>query len=234
MFILLKPLTVANPIYNITPFTLLDYPDITACILWFAGCNMRCLYCYNPDIVEGKGKYSYEDAIRFIRTRKQLLDGVVLSGGECTLHKQLSTFCKQLKEEGMMIKIDTNGTNPDVIYDLHTAGLVDYIALDYKAPASKSAFITQSLLYPKFETSLRILLKSNIPFEIRTTIHTDLLNEEDLQEMIFFLEKEGFRGKLFIQYFVNDARTIGQLPNIVSRIDPTKVTSSVIETVFRN
>jgi len=225
---------VANPIYNITPFTLLDYPDKTACILWFAGCNMRCLYCYNPDIVEGKGRYSYDDAIKFIRTRKQLLDGVVLSGGECTIHKQLTTFCKQLKNEGMMIKIDTNGSNPDVILDLHTAGLVDYIALDYKAPANNYASITQSLLYPRFETSLRILLKYNIPFEIRTTVHTDLLNEKDLQEMVAFLEKEGFAGKLFIQHFVNDSRTIGQLPNIVSRIDPTKITSSVVATIFRN
>ena len=225
---------MAKPIYNITPFTLLDYPDKTACILWFAGCNMRCLYCYNPDIVEGKGRYSYEDAITFIRKRKYLLDGVVLSGGECTLHKQLPAFCRQLKDEGMLIKIDTNGTNPDLILDLQTDGLVDYIALDYKAPAAKHASITQSSLYARFQSFLRILLKSNIPFEIRTTVHTDLLNEEDLQEMIAFLEKEGFAGKLFIQHFVNDSRTIGQLRNIAGKIDPGKFASGGIEMVFRN
>lgn len=225
---------MASPIYNITPFTLLDYPDKTACILWFAGCNMRCLYCYNPDIVEGKGRYSYEDAIRFIRTRKKLLDGVVLSGGECTSHKQLAAFCRQLKDEGMLIKIDTNGSNPAVIHDLNTAGLLDYVALDYKAPASKYASVTQSSLYPQFENCLRMLLRSQLAFEIRTTVHTDLLSEEDLQQMIVYLENEGYEGKLFIQHFVNDARTIGQLRNITGRISPQQIAGRVVQLVFRN
>lgn len=73
----LTKIDVAKPIYSISPFTLLDYPDKTACILWFAGCNMRCLYCYNPDIVLGKGKISYEEALKFLKTRVNLLDGVV-------------------------------------------------------------------------------------------------------------------------------------------------------------
>lgn len=90
-------------IYNISPFTLLDFPDKTACILWFAGCNMRCAYCYNPDIVLGKGKKTIKEALNFIKTRKGLLDGVVLSGGECTLYKELPEIAREIKKMGFLV-----------------------------------------------------------------------------------------------------------------------------------
>ena len=89
---------VAKPIYSITPFTLLDYPHKAACIIWFAGCNMRCLYCYNPDIVLGKGKLSFQEALNFLKTRINLLDGVVLSGGECTSHKNIKVLLQEIKK----------------------------------------------------------------------------------------------------------------------------------------
>ena len=104
-----------KPIENITPFSLLDFQDLCACIIWFTGCNMRCSYCYNPEIVFGKGKYNFEEAIQFLQKRINLLDGVVLSGGECTLHKELIPFVKEIKNLGFKIKIDTNGTYPSKI-----------------------------------------------------------------------------------------------------------------------
>ncbi|WP_143150962.1 anaerobic ribonucleoside-triphosphate reductase activating protein [Chitinophaga sancti] len=223
-----------KPIHSITPFTLLDFPDKTACILWFAGCNMKCLYCYNPGIVLGKGKHSYADALQFLSRRKQLLDGVVLSGGECTSHKELPAFCHALKSAGLLVKIDTNGSNPQMMANLLAQGLVDYVALDYKAPADKYAGITQSSLYTKFEETLQVLMTDRTPFEIRTTVHTSLLNEEDLQEMVDYLTAKGFKGKLYIQHFINDTMTLGRLDNTRNRVDPRKVMSNCIELILRN
>ena len=89
---------LSKPIYNITPFTLLDYPDKSACIIWYSGCNMRCLYCYNPEIVLGKGSTSFPEAISFLQKRQGLLDAVVFSGGECLLHKNIVAQIKEIKE----------------------------------------------------------------------------------------------------------------------------------------
>ncbi|MCW9026800.1 MAG: anaerobic ribonucleoside-triphosphate reductase activating protein [Thiovulaceae bacterium] len=121
-------------IYDITKFTHLDYPEHLACIIWFSGCNMRCDYCYNSDIVFSKqGKYNTEDAIEFLKKRVNKLDGVVLSGGEATGH-YLYQFCEDIKELGFDIKLDTNGTYSRAVKELLDLNLIDYVALDYKAP----------------------------------------------------------------------------------------------------
>ena len=115
-------------VYDITKFTHLDFPNHLACIVWFSGCNMRCDYCYNKDIVFAKnGVYSYNDVIDFLKTRVGLLDAVVLSGGEATLH-ELVLFCKEIKKLGFLIKLDTNGTNPHAIKNLLDLNLLDFIA----------------------------------------------------------------------------------------------------------
>ena len=85
----------------------MDYPDKSACIFWYAGCNMRCLYCYNPEIVLGKGTTTFSEAISFLKSRQGLLDAVVFSGGECLIHKNILDQIKTIKELGFLIKIDT-------------------------------------------------------------------------------------------------------------------------------
>ncbi len=152
-----------RPIYSITPFSLLDYPNKTACIVWFAGCNMRCRYCYNPDIVLGKGKLSFQDVLDFLSKRKGLLDGVVLSGGECTLHNGIIDFCKSIKALGFTIKLDTNGSKPIVIAQLLKHQLIDYIALDFKAPIHRFHYITKSTLFPSFLQSLEVIMAAKVP-----------------------------------------------------------------------
>ena len=99
-------------IHSFTPFTLLDYPDKSACILWFAGCNMKCDYCYNPEIVFGKGAFYFSEIISFLKSRSNLLDAVVFSGGECLIHKDIISFIKLVKSLGLLIKVDTNGSQP--------------------------------------------------------------------------------------------------------------------------
>ena len=136
--------SASTPIYSITPFTLLDYPHQSACILWFAGCNMRCLYCYNPEIVLGKGKLTFQHALDFLHTRKNLLDAVVFSGGECLLHKNCLEFIATVKKMGFLVKIDTNGSKPKVLHTLLHQQTIDYIALDFKSLPNTFEKITQS------------------------------------------------------------------------------------------
>lgn len=209
--ILTKSLAV-KPIYSITPFTLLDFPHITACILWFSGCNMRCLYCYNPEIVLGKGKLTFDDALSFLKKRKNLLDGVILSGGECTSHKKIIPFLKKIKELGYSIKLDTNGSNPNLLSEIIDLKLVDYIALDFKSLPNNFEKITQSNLFLEFQKSLDFLLHYKIKFEVRTTYHSHLFSILDTKNMIQFLEQKGYIGYYYIQNFINNTPTIENLP----------------------
>lgn len=221
--------SAGKPIYSITSFTLLDYPHRSACILWFAGCNMRCTYCYNPDIVFGKGSLSFEEAIKFLKSRKGLLDAVVFSGGECLLHKDIIGLAAAIKELGFLIKIDTNGSRPDVLKKLIDANLIDYVALDFKALPAKFEAITQSDLFPFFERSLELLIDGQISYEVRTTIHSELLNPIQIGMMATWLEQEGHKGNYYLQHYVNGVKTIGTLPyslrtNAVDNFDVQNIT----------
>lgn len=209
--------SVIKPIYKISAFTLLDYPGEVACILWFAGCNMRCAYCYNVDIVKGKGKLSYADALDFVRYRRNLLDAVVLSGGECTIHTGLEQFIRQLKSLDYLVKLDTNGTNPLLIKKLMVNKLVDFVALDFKGLKDRFHYITGSDHFTKFETSLDLLLQSDIPWEIRTTVHSALMDEKYLRLMASYLRDKGYKGKYFLQSFYNNTATLGNMENDYAR-----------------
>lgn len=207
-----KNVAANKVIYNISPFTLLDYPEKTACIFWFAGCNMRCLYCYNPEIVYGKGSLTYEQALTFLKSRIGLLDAVVLSGGECSLHQHLPEFITEIKRLGFLVKMDTNGSKPGLLRYLSQKGLLDYVALDFKAPKHKFKSLTTSELYLHFRESLRVLVNSRIRFEVRTTIHSELLNQKDVDEMLEVLDMEGYHGTYYLQHFRNGSDTLIELP----------------------
>lgn len=222
-----------QPIYDITPFTFLDYPDKTACILWFTGCNMRCGYCYNPDIVKGKGRYSIQQALEFIDSRKHLLEGVVLSGGECTLHRCILPLSAAIRHMGLMVKIDTNGSNPGMLQELLRDGAADFVALDFKAPREKFHAITKSALFGAFDRSLSILLDATVRFEVRTTVHPQLLDHTDLAAMISYLEQKGYRGTYYIQHFVNDTPTLDRLANAGPYPDFLELSTPLIKVQLR-
>ncbi len=202
-------------ISNVTPFTLLDFPDRTACIVWFSGCNMRCAYCYNPDIVLGIGKYSFEDIRDFMGLRKEILDGVILSGGECLMHDSVFDITGELKYMGYLVKADTNGSRPEMLEKLLNHQRLDYVALDFKAPDYKYFSVTQSDLYSKFEASFRLLQNSKIDFEVRTTIHSSLLNIADIEHMADTLSSWGYQGNYYLQYFRSYKSTLGN-PGVCS------------------
>lgn len=199
------------PITSITPFTFQDYPERTACILWFSGCNMACGYCHNPELVKGKlAKLPPRQVFDFLESRKGLLEGVVLSGGECTLSPALPEFAATLKAQGYLVKIDTNGTNPDMLERLLAENLVDFIALDFKAPEGKFVAVTGSGQYDRFARSLALLCRAGVPVEIRTTVHADQLDAEDINGMMDVLSGFGFKGRYFLQRF-RDGVTLGNL-----------------------
>jgi len=194
---------------------------------------MRCLYCYNPEIVRGKGTLSFEKILSFLHSRKNLLDAVVFSGGECVLHKNIIPLIAEVKKMGFLVKIDTNGSSPDTMQQLLNQNLINYIALDYKAPKSKFQSITQSDLYDSFEKTLDLILKTTIPFEVRTTYHSDLLTEEDLLKMVVFLESKNYAGNYYIQYFKNNVETLSKLERSNNRIDCAKLSTPTIKIILR-
>jgi len=214
-------------IYDITKFTHLDYPDHLACIVWFSGCNMRCDFCYNKDIVFAKdGEYSYRDVLEFLKTRVNLLDAVVLSGGEATSH-ELVEFCKQIKELGFLIKLDTNGTNYNSVKELLRLNLLDFVALDYKAPKDKFTQITHSKKYDEFSSTLDLLIHSSIKFEVRTTLHNDLLNVDDINTIIKDLSARGYKNKYYIQKFLDTGINIGNIKISSVLFDESKLSNSL-------
>jgi pyruvate formate lyase activating enzyme len=224
---------VSTPIYSITPFTLLDYTHKSACILWFAGCNMRCLYCYNPEIVLGKGTISFEKALTFLHSRKNLLDAVVFSGGECLLHKNSIHLITEVKKMGFLVKIDTNGSRPEVLQELLKNQLIDYVALDFKAMPVHFEKITQSNLFLPFEKSLRLLIESGLPFEVRTTVHSDLIDTNHMQAMIQYLEQQNYQGNYYIQHFVNGVTTLEKLGYSVKELKKENLSTARIKVHFR-
>lgn len=214
-------------IYDLSTFTHLDYPDHLACIVWFSGCNMRCDYCYNKDIVFSKsGKYSYNDVLEFLKSRQNLLDGVVLSGGEATSH-ELVDFSKEIKKLGFKIKLDTNGTSPLHVEQLIDLNLLDFIALDYKAPKEKFTQITHSNKYEEFSQTLDLLLKKDFNFEVRTTLHSDLLHVEDINNIIKDLIKRGYKNNYYIQEFLDTGVSIASLQNPKKHFDKTKLSKDI-------
>lgn len=223
---------MVKSVSNITPFTLLDYPGKSACILWYSGCNMRCLYCYNPEIVFGKGKFSFPEMISFLESRKGLLDAVVFSGGECLIHKNIVDQIRMVKEMGFLVKVDTNGSSPKVLSELLELNLLDYVAIDFKSGKESFQTITQSDLFDRFEQSLELLLASDITFEVRTTYHSELIAKEELKEMIDYLKFNEYTGTYYIQYFRNNVETITKLPDSRNRLENLPQTED-LKIVFR-
>lgn len=200
-----------NPIASITRFTTTDFADRLACIVWFAGCNMRCDYCYNPHIVTEKGTLTQSDLFNFLRTRQGKLDGVVLSGGECTTYEHLPELCHSIKEMGFEIKLDTNGLNPKMVKHLVEEMLVDYIALDYKAPKSHFKSLTKNSHFEDFQKTLEYLIHADISFEVRTTVHPDLLDENAINAVIDDLHVKNYTGTYYLQHYLHVDETLGNI-----------------------
>ena len=221
-------------LYDITKFTALDYEDHLSAILWFGGCNMRCSYCHNADIVFGKNSIQKDEAISFLKSRIGKLEAVVFSGGECTLYKELPTLAKEIKKLGFKIKIDTNGTNPAILKEMVEENLVDFISLDFKAPKEKYISITGHKDFSSFLETLKYLIQKEQNFEVRTTVHSDILDENDINSIIKELHSLNFKGKYFIQNYIHQDKILGDLQEQKRVLDRSKIITELIEVNFRN
>ncbi len=206
---------------DITPLTYLDYPKKAACILWYTGCNLRCPYCYNPELVlAGKVKGPEVDEMAFLRERAGFLDAVVLSGGEATLVQNLPELCEQIHALGYLVKIDTNGSNPEVLGELLERHLIDYVAMDNKMPSTRTWNLPGGTpLFERFRDSLQRLQRSGVPYEIRTTVHPGLLDEADILQMVRECHELGYNGTYYLQFFFNAGKTLGNMEPPTRRYD---------------
>lgn len=231
----IKELNLLNQkiVYNITKFTTTDYVGHLSCIIWFVSCNFRCLYCYNDDIVYTKeGNYTQNDILDFLKTRVGLLDSVVLSGGEATVHNVIP-ICKEIKKLGFKIKLDTNATNLPQIKKLIELNLLDYIAIDFKAPKYKFEQIVGISMYDNTIKTIQYLINIDFNFELRTTINKALLDENDINSMIETISNLGYKNIYYLQNFLETSSNIGNISKS-SFIDKTKINSLKLRVQYRN
>ncbi|MCK9266475.1 anaerobic ribonucleoside-triphosphate reductase activating protein [bacterium] len=167
--------------------SLIEYPGKLSCIVFTQGCNFRCPFCHNPQLVLPEKflpPMSEKDVLDFLNRRKSYLDAVVITGGEPCLQEGLPEFLKKAKEMGYFCKVDTNGTNPEMVSLLIKEKLVDYIAMDIKAPLTKYGLLTGVAVDTKnIEASVSILKDSTIDYEFKTTVLFPLLNYEDFEDI---------------------------------------------------
>lgn len=182
--------------------TLLDYPDKIACIVFTIGCNFRCGYCYNNELVTKTDKATIiteEDFFQFLGKKRKILDAVVITGGEPTLHKDLPEFIKKIKNLNYLVKLDTNGTNPIMVKKLIKQKLIDYIAMDIKAPLPKyEKVVNVKVDNKKIRLSINLIMNSGLPYEFRSTILPSLHSKEDIAIMAKLIKGA---DKYFLQKF---------------------------------
>jgi len=196
-------------IAGLQKMTLLDFPGKVACTVFLAGCNYRCPYCHNSELFTGKPAeiMTEDEFIAFLASRKGLLDGVCVSGGEPTLCPTLPNLLRQIKELGFAVKLDTNGSRPETVKALVGEGLVDYIAMDIKnSPAmyAKTVGLPDADVAAVEETA-RFLMESGIDHEFRTSLVDQLHSDSSIQDMGAWLASLSADKpqKLFLQNFVD-------------------------------
>lgn len=163
-----------------------DFPGNLACIIFTNGCNFDCDYCYNRDLVESHApEISEEEIFSYLNQRKNMLDGVVISGGEPTIWNDLIPFMEKIKELGLKIKLDTNGYRPELLKEILDKNLVDYIAMDIKALFNEYyKIVNRKLDTDKLIESINLIKKSKVDHEFRTTIIKGFHTIEDLDKIV--------------------------------------------------
>ena len=173
-------------ISGLQKMTLLDYPGKVACTVFLAGCNFRCPFCHNSELLDGTAEevMEREEFLQFLERRKGLLDAVCVSGGEPTLQPDLPGFLERIKAMGFAVKLDTNGSRPHVLKELVNRGLVDYVAMDIKnSPARYAETAGAETDLKKLEESIRYLTGGVVDYEFRTTVLQQLHDVHSVTEM---------------------------------------------------
>ena len=210
--------------------TLLDYPGKIACTVFLAGCNLRCPFCHNPSLVlpsRAEPPAMGEDALlAFLKKRRGLLEGVCITGGEPTLHRDLPQLIGKITALGYPVKLDTNGTNPKMLGQLLEAGLLSYVAMDIKnAPEAYAKTCGGADVAEQVEESVKILRNAGIPYEFRTTVVKPLHSEETMKALGQWLSgTEAY----FIQNFRDTGDLVGQGLSAFSEDELKQLLSAVL------
>lgn len=211
-------------IKGIQKTTLIDYPNKIACTLFLGGCNFRCGFCYNADLVINPAKmpdFDEKEILDLLKERKKFLDGVCVTGGEPTIHPKLGVFLRKLKEMGYDVKLDTNGTKPEVLRELISEKLVDYIAMDVKAGLINYDKAVQTIVdREKIKESIELIMKSGIDYEFRTTVVPGLIDEEEIERIG---ELVSGAKRFFLQQFRLNDRTISAKYSKMKSLDARRI-----------
>lgn len=199
-------------IVGLQRLSLLDFPGEIACTVFLGGCNLRCPFCHNASLVlpdRETDEISEEELFSFLDSRRGKLTGVCISGGEPTLHTQLCDLIKRIKEQGLRVKLDTNGTNPGMLKYLVSEGLVDYVAMDIKSSREgySAAVGIDGFDTSRIEESAAYLMSCGIDFEFRTTVTRELHGESEMVSIGKWL-KGG--EKYFLQTFKDSSDLVGE------------------------
>lgn len=191
--------------------SLSDYKNKVSCVIFTLGCNFHCSFCHNSSLVDGSASLiSEEEIFSYLRKRKGILDGVVISGGEPTLQNDLIEFIKRIKDEGYEIKLDTNGSNYEVVKYLIEHKLVDYIAMDIKnGPAYYNHITNTNVDMLTIEKTKQLLINSGVDYEFRTTLVKQYFSRESIEQLGKFIQGAKI---LFLQKYVSSENCIN--PNL--------------------
>ncbi|MFH1979715.1 MAG: anaerobic ribonucleoside-triphosphate reductase activating protein [Patescibacteria group bacterium] len=193
-------------------FSVLDYPGHISAIIFTKGCNFKCQFCYNPMLVYPSKKdhtlILENDLFYFLKKRIGKLDSVVITGGEPTVQQDLPKFIQKIKKLNYLVKLDTNGTNPEMLKNLIQKNLINYIAMDIKAPLEKYNQITGvEVDFNKIQKSIKIIMQSNLPYEFRTTVVPKFLDAEDIKKIGELIQGA---KKWFLQNFKSNMALINK------------------------
>ena len=199
-------------IHGLQKMTLLDFPGNVACTIFLGGCDFRCQYCHNFELVDGSAEAVMDEGelFSFLEKRKGVLDGVCITGGEPCLRRDLPDFISRIKTLGYKVKLDTNGAHPDMVKELMEAQLLDYVAMDIKncpekysltAGLTQSAYkdLNKSFCLEKVEETVALLLEERIDYEFRTTVVEQYHTEDDFHKIGNWIAGA---KKFFLQQYV--------------------------------
>ena len=208
--------------------SLIDYPQKISSVVFTQGCLFRCPYCHNPELIPLTTKTALpeEKFWQYLQERKNMLEGVCITGGEPTLHKDLPEFMAKIKALGLLVKLDTNGTNPKMVQDIIDQGLADYFAMDLKNTWDKYDQVAKSknpTALKNCRKTFKLIQNSGIDHEFRTTVFPQVHQEKDFVEMVGYLKPSEKYFLQNIRYLKNldpnlDKPKVLDVPGIISRL----------------
>ena len=191
-------------LHGLQKMTLLDFPGRVACTVFLGGCDFRCPFCHNFELIDGTAKpvMTEEEFFAFLSGRKGLLDGVAITGGEPCLHKDLPAFLKKIKDAGFATKLDTNGYHPALLEEILDAHRADYVAMDIKNSPEKYAATcgVETIDLSRIEKSISLLMTKAADYEFRTTVVDELHEEKDFEDIGVWIEGA---KRYFLQAFTD-------------------------------